>query len=144
MAKIYLASSWRNAEQPGLVRCLRDHGHEVYDFRNPPHGRGGFAWSDIDKNWKLWSAFEYRAALQTSVAKDGFASDMDGMVWADTCVLLLPSGRSAHLEAGWMKGSGRRTIVLTRDGEEPELMAKMCDLICVDVRELLTALDPHR
>lgn len=39
--KFYVASSWRNIEQPGVVAMLRHSGHEVYDFRNPPHGRGG-------------------------------------------------------------------------------------------------------
>ena len=27
---------------------------------------------------------------------------------ADFCVLLLPCGRSAHSEAGWMKGNGKK------------------------------------
>lgn len=33
------------------------------------------------------------------------------MKWADTCVLALPCGRSAHLEAGWMSGAGKKLIV---------------------------------
>lgn len=141
MAKIYLATSWRNLEQPGIVRVLRDHGHKVYDFRNPPHGRGGFAWSDIDPAWKTWSASQYRDALNTQIAEDGFNSDFDGMKWADVCVLLLPCGRSAHLEMGWMAGMGKTTVILTRSGEEPELMAKMCTRICVCVTELLRTLE---
>lgn len=43
MAKIYVASSWRNSFQQDVVKFLRDVGHEVYDFKNPPHGRGGFS-----------------------------------------------------------------------------------------------------
>lgn len=50
MAKIYVASSWRNVFQQDVVNILRDLGHEVYDFKNPPHGNGGFKWSDIDPN----------------------------------------------------------------------------------------------
>lgn len=46
--KFYLASLWRNPNQPQAVQMLRDAGHEVYDFRNPPHGSPGFAWSPID------------------------------------------------------------------------------------------------
>lgn len=48
MAKIYVASSWRNVFQQDVVNILRNFGHEVYDFKNPPHGNGGFQWSDID------------------------------------------------------------------------------------------------
>lgn len=33
MAKIYVASSWRNVFQQDVVGILRDLGHEVYDFR---------------------------------------------------------------------------------------------------------------
>ena len=36
--KIYVASSWRNLLQPGIVLALRRCGHEVYDFRNPAPG----------------------------------------------------------------------------------------------------------
>ena len=141
MAKIYVASSWRNELQPGVVKVLRDAGHEVYDFRNPPHGRGGFAWSEIDPNWRAWTAREYRDALTSPIAKAGFDSDAAGMIWADTCLLVLPCGRSAHLEAGWMAGRDKLTIVLTRDGEEPELMALLSDHICVSMDEVLQALE---
>lgn len=140
MAKIYLASSWRNAEQPGIVRTLRDFGHEVYDFRNPPNEITGFAWSELDSNWKNWTAAEYRENLKKPRAQEGFTNDFAGMTWADTGILLLPSGRSAHLELGWMCGQGKRTIVLTKDGEEPELMALIATHICISIDELLVLL----
>lgn len=145
--KIYVASSWRNPDQPGVVLHLRQAGHEVYDFRNPPHGRGGFAWADIDPAWQSWTAAQYRDALHTETAEDGYHSDFDGMRWADVCLLLLPSGRSAHLEAGWMAGAGKHTLVLTRDGQEPELMAKLLDAVCISMAEVLDhlhALDSRR
>lgn len=50
MAKIYVANSLRNPFQQDVVDILRDFGHEVYDFLNPPHGNDGFQWSDIDIN----------------------------------------------------------------------------------------------
>lgn len=82
MPKIYVASSWRNKYQPEVVAALRKAGHEVYDFRNPKYNPGGFHWADVD-----------------------------AMLWADTCVLVLPCGRSAHTEAGWFAGKGLKTIV---------------------------------
>ena len=136
MARIYVASSWRNTLQPGVVAKLRDDGHEVYDFRDPAPGVSGFAWREIDGGWQRWTAEQYRKALNHPLAVDGYAHDMGAMQWADTCVLVLPCGRSAHLELGWMAGAGKRTIVLTRDGEEPELMAKMATKICVSLDEV--------
>lgn len=135
--RIYLASSWRNPDQPGLVTLLRDQGHEVYDFRNPRPGENGFAWSDIDPDWLAWHPRPFRKALDHPVAAAGFKSDFDAMKWADTFVLALPSGRSAHLEAGWAIGANKRTaILLHEDKFEPELMYLMADLIAVDPSEV--------
>ena len=136
MSKIYVASSWRNPHQPLVVTALRMDGHEVYDFRDPAPDVKGFAWSEIDPHWQSWSAEAYRAALNHPLAVRGYAYDMGAMQWADTCVLVLPCGRSAHLELGWMAGAGKRTIVLTRDGEEPERMAKMATMICTSLDEV--------
>lgn len=139
--KIYLASSWRNSLQPTVLAQLRAAGHDVYDFRNPPGGiTNGFRWSELDPDWEAWSAAAYREKLKSPLAQRGFNSDFDGMKWADVGVLLLPCGRSAHLELGWMAGAGKRTIILTRDGEEPELMALLASEICVSVEEVLQSL----
>lgn len=139
--RIYVASSWRNKYQPEIVSVLRGNQHEVYDFRNPPNGVPGFAWSQVDTNWQQWTAKQYKQKLTTSsIAAAGFVNDLRGMQWADTCVLVLPCGRSAHLEAGWFCGQGKRCIILTRDGEEPELMALLATDICTSINELLDAL----
>ncbi|AEI11835.1 hypothetical protein [Cellulomonas gilvus] len=134
--RVYVASSWRNPDQPAVVAALRARGFEVYDFRNPP-GRSGFAWSSIDPQWESWTAEQYIAALDHPLAVAGFASDFDAMRWADTFVLVLPCGRSAHLELGWAVGAGKHTVVITRDGEQPELMAKMADHIAVSLDDAL-------
>ncbi|MFW5920202.1 MAG: hypothetical protein ACOCUS_00075, partial [Polyangiales bacterium] len=68
-----------------------------------------------------WTPVHFRQALRHPIAVDGFESDRAGLEWCDRLVLLLPCGRSAHLEAGWAAGSGRPVHVLLADGE-PELM----------------------
>lgn len=135
---VYVASSWRNPYQPEIVDLLATLGVDAYDFRNPAPGESGFAWSEIDPDWQEWTAQEYVAALDHPVAEHGYGRDFSAMQRADTFVLVLPCGRSAHLELGWAVGAGKRTAILTRDGEEPELMAKMVDLITDDIDELLT------
>lgn len=42
MTKVYVASSWRNKHYPEVVKQLKSHGFDAYDFRNPPDGKGGF------------------------------------------------------------------------------------------------------
>lgn len=138
--RMYVASSWRNAHQPSVVAALRDAGFEVYDFRHPEPGNDGFSWSEIDPAWQSWTPEHYREALTHPVAEHGFGRDFGAMQWADTCVLVLPSGRSAHLEGGWMAGTGRRLYVLMLEPQEPELMALMATGgaagICLSIDEL--------
>lgn len=141
MAKIYVASSWRNDQQPHVVIALRDAGHTVYDFRNPSHGLGGFHWSHIDENWQSWTPTDYRSHLLNSpIAAQGYLTDFRAMQWADICVLVMPCGRSAHLELGWCTGTGKSTVILLSDGE-PELMNLMADTICISLDEVLAALN---
>lgn len=138
--KIYVASSWRNTYQPAVVLQLRNFGFQVYDFRNPPGENTGFAWSQIDLEWKDWDPETFREKLQHPLAVAGFKSDKDGMDWAEVCVLVMPCGRSAHLEAGYMAGAGKLSIVLLSDGE-PELMYKLLGDVCVNMDEVLMTLE---
>lgn len=138
MSRIYVASSWRNTIQPSVVEALRAFGHEVYDFRHPPDGGDGFHWSEIDPAWMQWTVEEYVEALSTPIAQRGFESDKAGMDWANTCVLLLPCGRSAHLEAGYMAGQGKRVIpMFPLPSTEPELMYLLLGPPAIGLNDLL-------
>lgn len=138
---IYVASSWRNEDQPNVVKVLRAAGHTVYDFREPRPGEHGFAWSDIDSEWQDWLPSEFRAALTHPLAVEGFMSDFTAMRHADACVLVMPCGRSAHLEAGWFVGAGKPLAILLADGE-PELMYRMAYTgICIDLTEVVAWAD---
>jgi hypothetical protein len=139
MAKIYVASSWRNASQPDVVSALRALGHEVYDFRHPAPGTDGFSWAEIDPNWQQWSPEQFREALDHPIATGGFGLDMTALEACDVCVLVMPCGRSAHLEAGWAAGAGKRVIILLADGE-PELMYRMAELH-TNLEDVCAALD---
>ena len=144
MARIYVASSWRNTFYPEVVARLQEAGHEVYDFRNPPHGGNGFRWTDIDENAPNWTFSEYADGLHHPKAERQFQADLEALAWADTCVLVLPCGRSAHTEAGWMKGAGRRTVVYIPKMEEPELMYKLFDAVVDSIDGLLQLIGDGR
>ena len=123
--RIYVASSWRNPIQQEIVQVLRDSGHEVYDFRNPSPGNHGFAWSEVNPDWLQWTPEQFTRDLYAGnpAVIRGFQFDKDALDWADTCVLVLPCGRSAHLEAGYAAGQGKLTLFyLHPDKFEPELM----------------------
>ena len=140
MARVYVASSWRNPYFPEVVNRLREAGHEVYDFRNPPHGGAGFHWTDIDPNAPAWTYAQYAEGLHHPLAERQFQADIDALTWADTCVLVLPCGRSAHTEAGWMAGAGKRVIAYIPEMVEPELMYKLFDAVAGSLDELVEKL----
>jgi hypothetical protein len=141
--KIYVASSWRNERQGEIVKLLRRNFYEVYDFKEPIPGGKGFGWSEVDPQYKGWDAAAYRKALDHPASVAGFQSDWNAMQWADTGVLLLPSGRSAHIEAGYFVGAGKQLFILLDRENEPELMYKMATAICLDTIELLADLERH-
>lgn len=141
MKKIYVASSWRNAFYPEVVERLRAAGHNVYDFRKPPSGDPGFKWSNVGEDWLEWTPQQYRDNLQHPLAVKQFHNDIEAMQSCDTCVLVLPCGRSAHTEAGWFAGKGARVIAYIPQREEPELMYRLFDGIATDIDELLSMLE---
>lgn len=144
MAKIYVASSWRNTYYPEVVARLRAAGHEVYDFRNPPHGGNGFRWTYIDENAPNWDFKQYAEGLNHPLAERQFKADLDALDWADACVLVLPCGRSAHTEAGWMAGRGKKVVVYIPKMEEPELMYKLFDAVVDSIDGILQHLQSVR
>lgn len=144
---VYVASSWRNTLHPGICSILYTADIDHYDFKNPPNGTG-FSWKEVRRapqvgdtvipgkgsDWE--KADEYLRMIAHPRAVEGYVSDFDAMQRADTFVLVLPCGKSAHLELGWAVGAGKRTAILLEDPVEPELMYKMVDFITPSIKDL--------
>lgn len=127
--KIYLASSWRNEYYEKVLNILRMQGYDTYDFKHPDdNGISGFNWEKVDKDFERWTCRDFKEGLRHPEAVKAFGKDFHAMQEADCCVLLLPCGRSAHSEAGWMKGKGKTVFVLDlSEKPTPELMYQMFD-----------------
>jgi hypothetical protein len=144
-AYVYVASSWRNNYQIAVVTALRRLGLDVYDFRQPAEDdqEGGFRWSAIDPGWREWTPRQWREALSHPVARRGYARDSGALRRADCCVLVLPCGRSAHLEAAYMAAGGKPVFTLALEPVEPELMQLLLgppERLCCSLDELFDAL----
>ena len=137
---IYVASSWRNKYYPEVVLRLREEGFRVYDFRNPPSGDQGFKWGSIDPDYMDWPPDKYREMLMHPKAERQFGNDIEAMEACDACVLVLPCGRSAHTEAGWFSGRGKKVLAYISEKQEPELMYKLFSGVCCSIEELIEAL----
>jgi|WetSurMetagenome_2_1015567.scaffolds.fasta_scaffold12292_3 hypothetical protein len=132
LLRIYVASSWNNEYYEPVIRRLKHIQHtspisiDFYDFRNPEQ-KTAFSWQQIDENWECWTQEEQIKAMTHPLAEAGFKSDFDAMKWANICILVLPAGRSACAEAGWMKGQGKKVVVFSPVSERPDLMFKIFD-----------------
>lgn len=142
---IYVASSWRNDFQPGVVAALRSDGHRVYDFKGPGagwgndgDGPGGFSWSEVDPDWKSWpeDVSRFIDGLNHPRAVEGFNRDMDALLQCDVCVMVMPCGPSASMEMGWAAGAGKYVAIYVPGMREPDLMVKMADYIGSDLEAI--------
>lgn len=138
MARIYVASSWMNRQQPSLVEELINRGHLVYDFRHPKGRDDRSIWDEIGVTERLHTdgisepgltGEELDYTFRDEKANERFLEHAQAMSDADTCILLLPSGRSSHVEAGYMKGLGKRVFVFCshQNIQKPELMYRVFD-----------------
>ena len=137
--KIYLASSWQNKEYEQVLNTLRLEGYETYDFKHPENKElSSFDWEKLDKKYNRWTCSDFKKALNHPETIKAFQKDFQAMQEADICVLLLPCGRSAHSEAGWMKGNGKKVFILDlSDNPKPELMYRMYDDYLTETMELI-------
>lgn len=141
--KIYLASSWRNKRYEEVRKQLVTEGYEVYDFKDPV---SAFTWEQLDKDYKNWNPKTFIKALCQMIPHKAFTDyDMKALKECDVCILLLPCGRSAHLELGYAAGAGKRTIVFfDKELEEPELMYLMADHHHTSIKQVLEWLDIYQ
>lgn len=112
---IYLASSWNNSRYPDILKYLREAGHVVYDWRQNIKG-----------------------------SPTTYTKNMVALRQCDVCILLLPCGRSAHLELGYAVGRGKPTAILhsqNSEQEKSELMYYMVTLETDDPDFVLSWLD---
>lgn len=139
--KIYVASSWRNERHPEIVEALRRSRFDVYDYRNPP----GAQWSSTRRWWEVEGYVEPRfpEILNSKQRRLAFNTDMSALREANAVVLVLDSGKSAHLEAGFAAGAGKLLVVVGTPEHHPELMygmAARCVTSTIDVLRALGAL----
>lgn len=135
MAKIYVASSWRNEYQTEVVKILRENLHAVYDFRHE-----GFSWSSVSKTWTKWTVDQYIRALDSFPAVNGFKRDMKAIDWCEVCVYVMPFGQSASMKLGYAKGTGKFCVVYIPKLEKIDLMVKMAHVITKSMTEVLDAI----
>jgi len=139
--KIYLASSWKNENLVSIVAdFFRYRGHEVDAFVDDSKGRYVFHWSEmLDSPDKSKSKLNAITFLKDKRSQKAFIEDKKWLDWCDICILILPSGRSAHLEAGYAKGQGKVLVIYSSiefPAGEFDVMYGFADLLSIDLKEI--------
>ena len=110
--KIYLAGSWKNQKEILLLRdILNSQGHAVDCFASEDNGRISFNWSKLEDIQDKLPNMDAKDMLQVTRVQEAFFEDKKWLDWCDLCLLTLPSGKSAHLEAGYAKGRGKSVVI---------------------------------
>jgi hypothetical protein len=135
MMKIYLIGSLKNPHIPNIGKGLRDIGHDVFDDW---HAGGPTA----DGEWQRFHRQRgdtYAQALKGKAARLHFEFDMHHLAAADAAILVLPAGKSAHIELCVMHGWSRPTFVFfDAEPAEWDLMYNIVDEVFFDEEALLT------
>ena len=107
---IYIASSWKNSQDViKLKNLLVERSHSVDAFCDfDDKDRFVFDFKEIP-NWEDYNAISF---LTLDRVQKAYVQDKEMIEWCDCLILLLPSGKSSHLEAGYAKGLGKRVAII--------------------------------
>lgn len=134
---IYLIGSLRNPSVPEVAARLRDAGHEVFDdwYAAGPEA------DDYWQQYEVARGHDFQQALRGYAARHVYEFDKHHLDRADVGVLVLPAGKSGHLELGYLIGQGKRGYVLL-DGEPEryDVMYQFAFGVAKDTDELLSQL----
>ena len=123
--KIYIAGSWKEERMcNNIAHLLLEKGHKVDCFCGYFTTRYQFNFSEIADAGEI-DQFKMMKSEQCIKA---YKEDKKWLDWADCVILVLPSGRSAHLEAGYMKGKGGLLFIIGSFPKgEGDVMYKLAD-----------------
>ena len=133
MKTLYVIGSLRNPEIPGIAAKLRDYGHDVFDdwYAAGPHA------DDHWKDYEVARGRSYIEALDGYPAGQVFRYEKSHLDRCQAAVLVLPAGKSGHLELGYFIGSGKPGYILLPPGDDRwDVMYRFATKVVRSVGEL--------
>lgn len=114
MPKVYLIGALKNRSIIPLANQIRKLGYNVFDDWLSPG-------AEADEQWQEYERLRgrtYKQAINGHHAETVFNYDFKHLDEADIVVMVLPCGKSGHLEFGWSIGQGKTGYILFDD--EPD------------------------
>jgi hypothetical protein len=138
---IYLIGSLRNPRVPVLAEKLRAAGFDVFDDWYAAGPKADDCWQQYEKQ----RGHSFSEALRGHAAKNVFEFDRRHLVDASAVVLVLPAGKSGHLELGWALGRGTPGyILLDGEPERYDVMYQFANGVADSVSDLIHMLNRQR
>ena len=135
---VYLIGSLRNPEVPEIAKALRAAGLEVVDdwFSAGPNA------DDIWQEYETQRGRSYVEALDGLHAGHVFDFDKRHLDRCDGAILVLPCGKSGHMEFGYARGQGKWGLILLEDPTTTtrarwDVMYKFASEVCTSVDDLV-------
>lgn len=137
MKSIYIIGSLRNEKIPQIGNLLRDNGWDAFDDW---YGAG----PEADDKWRDYEQHRGRnlkESIYGYAARHVFAFDKHHLERVDAGLLVMPAGKSGHLELGYLRGLGKAGYILF-DGvpERYDVMWNFATDVFLSVEEMLETL----
>lgn len=141
MPRIYIVGSLRDPNNPKkrnpkitkTAGQLRKFGYDVFDDWLAPGPEADDWW----KKYEEASGRTYKEALQGHAAKHVFEFDKSHIDESDIGILILPAGRSGHLELGYMIGNGKPGYILMDRPDRWDIMYQFATRIFFSFKEMV-------
>jgi len=137
--KIYVIGSLRNPAIPQFANELTVLGFDAFaDW----YAAGPEA-DDYLRDYAKARGWDYKQTLQSAAAANIFYFDKDHLDRSDIAIMLMPAGKSGHLELGYARGKGKLTFILfDKIPERVDVMYQFADEIFFTKQELFERLKP--
>jgi hypothetical protein len=131
---IYIIGSLRNKSIPTVGNAVRAAGFEAFDDW---HGTG----PEADDHWFAYEKLRgrsYAEALAGRAAQNTFALDRDNILRSEAVIMVMPTGKSGHMEFGFARGKNKPGVILL-DGEPDryDVMYNFASLVTTNLGEAI-------
>lgn len=133
---IYLIGSLRNPEVLVIAGKLRAKGFEVFDDWYAAGPEADDKW----KEYEIERGHSYVEALDGYPAEHVFSFDLHHLDRSEATLLVLPAGRSGHLELGYSIGKGKPGYILLDTPDRWDVMYKFATKVTTELDEIIADL----
>jgi hypothetical protein len=134
----YLIGSLRNPQVPQIAASLRTQADlEVFDDWYAAGPEADDYWQKYEQS----KSISYPCALRSYAAQHVYQFDLYHLQRADMGILILPAGKSGHLEFGYLIGRGKRGYILfDREPERWDVMYNFATSVHFNLDSLVEAI----